>query len=382
MKSDLPNCKVILILQTPLPFSKIGSWTTMYNYYLQTGNHQIDYLVCPKPDLPLIDDVSYFFVKPITFFTKIKVKLKMEQRFQNYFSAMEKIIQPNQKYVIQIVDNSGIVLPLNHYLKTNHKIENFYIQYYYQGFAPIIANPYEKKFFGSIDQMIFLTGLSYKEFLNYYDDFVCKASILNNATNSNQFFKLDSKSKELQKQKMGITKKLIFIWCSQDRPKKGLDLILQVWKKIYEKYNQDAQLLIVGINKQINQDGITVIGRVPNNELSKYYQISDFYLFPTLWKEGFGIVLAEALKCGCYCIASNQGGVPEVLEFGKLGKLIENPNFAHEWVEEIEVSINDYIANRYENPYYSENFDKLYDLHLWSNKMNIILNEAKKYFYN
>lgn len=380
MKNDLLNCKVILLSQIPLPFSKIGSWTTVYNYYLQKDNNQIDYLVCPKPDIPLFEHVSYFFVKPITFFAKIKAKLKMEHRMQNYFSALEKIIQPNQKYVIQIVDNSGIVLPLNHYLTTKHTIANFYIQYYYQGFAPIIANQYEKKFFGSINEMIFLTGLSYKAYLNYYDDFVCKSSVLNNATNSNHFLKLDAKTKEQQKQKMGLSKKLIFIWCSQDRPKKGLDLILQVWKKIYEKHNRDVQLLIVGIDKEINQEGVKVIGRIPNNELSKYYQVSDFYLFPTLWKEGFGIVLAEALKCGCYCIASNQGGVPEVLEFGKLGKLIENPNFVHEWVDEIETSISEYKANGYRNPYYRENFDKLYDLELWSNKMNVLLQEGKESF--
>ena len=381
MNNDLLNCKVILILQTPLPYSKIGSWTTMYNYYLQTDNHQIDYLVCPKPDVPLFDEVSYSFVKLITFFTKVKSKLKLEHRLQNYFLALDKIIQPNQKYVIQIVDNSGIVLPLNDYLTTNHQIENFYIQYYYQGFSPIISNPYEKKFFASINEMIFLTLLSYKVYLNHYDDFVCKASILNNATNSKQFFKLDTEKKEQQKQILGLDKKLVFIWCSQDRPKKGLELILQVWKKIYKNHADEGQLLILGVDKQIRHSGVTVIGKVPNNELAKYYQISDFYLFPTLWKEGFGIVLAEALKCGCYCIASNQGGVPEVLEFGKLGKLIENPNFISEWVEAIEMSISELKTNNFQNPYYNTNFDQLYDLDLWTNKMNILLQEAKNTFY-
>lgn len=372
--------KTILLLTTPMPYSKIGSWTTMYNYYLQTGNHQIDYLVCPQPDVPLFEDVSYSFVKPTTFFTKVKSKLKLEHRLQNYLSALDKIIQPNQKYIIQIVDNSGIVVPLNHHLSSKHQIKNFYIQYYYQGFAPIIANPYEKNFFGAINEMLFLTGLSYKAYLNHYDDFVCKASILNNATISKQFFKLDAPTKENQKKQMGIAKKLIFIWCSQDRPKKGLDLILQVWKKIYENHADEAELLVVGINKQIDQDGVRVVGRVPNHELSKYYQISDFYLFPTLWKEGFGIVLAEALKCGCYCIASNQGGVPEVLEFGKLGKLIENPNFVHEWVEVIEASIAEYKDNGYQNPYYQTHFDQLYDLDQWSEKMNVLLTAAKESF--
>jgi glycosyltransferase involved in cell wall biosynthesis len=372
--------KTILILNTPMPYSKIGSWTTMYNYYLQSNNHQFDYIVCPKPDVPLFDNIFYSFIKPKTLYSKLKAKFKFEHRLQNYFSALDKIIQNNQKYIIHIVDNSGLVIPLNYYLKTKHDLKNFYVQYFYQGHPPIIANPNESKFYESINEMLFLTKMSYKAHLNYYRDFPCKVSILNNATNSNHFFKLDNNTKELQKQKIGITKKIVFIWCSQDRPKKGLHLILEAWKKIYEKYNHEVQLLIVGIDREINQDGVNVIGRVPNNELAIYYQISDFYLFSTLCREGFGIVLAEALKCGCYCIASNQGGVPEVLEFGKLGKIIENPNFVNEWVEAIEESIEDYKSNNYQNPYYQTSFNKLYDLEIWSEELNTLLRNAKQSF--
>ena len=360
-----------------MPFSKIGSWTTMYNYYLQNNKHQIDYIVCPKPEIAIFENVCYSFVKQTSLFNKVKSKLKIEHRLQAYFSALDRVVELNQKYIIQIVDNSGIVLPLNRYLSKNYQITNFYIQYYYQGFAPIIANPDEKNFFLAINEMIFLTKLSYKAYLNYYNDFVCKVTILNNATNSKQFLKLDAVKKEQQKKVMGITKKIVFLWCSQDRPKKGLDLILQVWKNVYEKHKEELELLIVGINREILQEGVKVIGRVPNQELAKYYQISDFYLFPTLWKEGFGIVLAEALKCGCYCIASKQGGVSEVLDFGKLGKLIENPNFLHEWIEEIELGIREIKSNGYENPFYGDNFNKLYDLDEWSIGMNKIISQAK-----
>jgi glycosyltransferase involved in cell wall biosynthesis len=201
----------------------------MYNYYLQNNNHQIDYLICPKPDLALFENVCYSFVKPTSLFNKVKTKLKIEHRLQSYFLALDRIIESNQKYIIQIVDNSGIVFPLNRYLSQN-------------------------------------------------------------------------------------------------------------------------------------------------------YQISDFYLFPTLWKEGFGIVLAEALKCGCYCIASIQGGVPEVLDFGKLGTLIENPNFLHEWIEEIELGIREIKSNGYVNPFYSDVFDMLFDLDEWSNSMNNIITQAKLSF--
>jgi glycosyltransferase involved in cell wall biosynthesis len=374
--------KTILLLTTPMPFNKIGSWTTMYNYYLLTGNHHIDYIICPRPNSFLFENVNYSFVRKNNLMNKILAKLGLAHRLQNYFNAIDAIIQHNQKYIIQIVDNSGIVVPLNSHLRSNYEIDNFYVQYYYQGFAPLIRKHTEIDFFNAINEMFFLTELSYKSYLEFYDVFPCKALVLNNATISAQFYKLDNSAKTEQKQKLKIHKKLIFIWCSQDRPKKGLSLILDVWKIIYEKYQDEVELLVVGVDRIIQQNGVRVLGRVPNNELAIYYQISDIYLFPTLWKEGFGIALAEALKCGCYCIASDQGGVAEVLNFGKLGKLINNPNFIDEWVIAIETAISEIKDNQYNNPYYSSAVNELYDIDLWIEKMNTILISAKKSFNN
>jgi glycosyltransferase involved in cell wall biosynthesis len=170
---------------------------------------------------------------------------------------------------------------------------------------------------------------------------------------------------------------MIFIWCSQDRPKKGLDFILQVWKEIFEKYGNEVELLIIGSTREMEYPGVNFIGRVPNNELAKYYQISDFYLFPSLWKEGFGIVLAEALKSGCYCIASNQGGIPEVLQFGKIGKIVNNPNFSNEWVVAIIEAIEIYRQYDYNSPYADYIDANLYDMDNWSNEMNTLINHAK-----
>jgi glycosyltransferase involved in cell wall biosynthesis len=73
------------------------------------------------------------------------------------------------------------------------------------------------------------------------------------------------------------------------------------------------------------------LGGIPNKEIAAYFQASDCYLFPTLWHEGSGLSLIEALHCGNFCAASALGGVPEVVQYGKLGKLIENLHFISEW---------------------------------------------------
>ncbi|MCH3884987.1 glycosyltransferase family 4 protein [Tenacibaculum aquimarinum] len=214
-----------------------------------------------------------------------------------------------------------------------------------------------------------LTQKSYNLFKDYYAVTPCTFSVLHNGVNSNQFFikyKLPIQSKE----------KLIFTWCSQDRPKKGLDFILKVWKILIKKHT-NIELQIIGTNRKIDVLKTKVIGRIPNKELPKYLQNSDFYLFPTLCHEGFGLSLVEALKCGCYCIASNYGGVSEVLQDGKYGKLINNPNFIDEWVIEIDKSIEEYKSNNYQNPYIESYPKRLYDLEDWSTNMNTLINKAK-----
>ena len=74
-----------------------------------------------------------------------------------------------------------------------------------------------------------------------------------------------------------------------------------------------------------------------------------FYSQPCV-KEGFGLVLAEALKCGCYCIASNLGGVPEVLNFGRYGVVLNEPYSVEQWVLAMQDAVG-VLRIKHENPY-------------------------------
>lgn len=368
--------KTILLIQYPMPLKRIASWTNMYNYYLRENKHTFDYIVCPKDD-EKAPGATYAYVEEPSLQTKVQQKIDYKTRFNRYFKALDSVIEPNTKYIIHIIDNSGIVAPLNAHIESKYNRKDFYIQYYYQGFDVMFDGEKAENFLSGIDEMFFLTKMSYQRYKEYYYELTFRAGVMHNTTNSKLFFKVSSSEKEQLKKQMGITAKTVFLWCSQDRPKKGLHIILDVWKRIYKGDPNEMQLLIVGTKNKIEQDGLTWIGRVPNAELPKYYQISDFYLFSTLCKEGFGIVLAEALKCGCYCIASNQGGVPEVLDHGNYGKIIENPNFIDEWVEVIKESMMELEQNNGVNPFYREDFDKLYDLDDWCDKMNAKIEDAK-----
>jgi glycosyltransferase involved in cell wall biosynthesis len=360
--------KVILISQIPLPYSKIGSWTTLYDNYLRNQS-KIDCVICQKPDV-LYEGIEYEIV-PNSFFLKVQKRL-FKNPYLGYLKALEKKMLSNEKYIIQIVDNFGIVKPLVDFLEKKGKRKQCYLQFFYHGFPPFYGNSQAGFFFRSIDEMVVLTHDSYLEHKNYYTILPTRFSVLHNGIDTANFFSLSQKDKQVQKQYKGVADKKIFIWCSQDRPKKGLHLLLEAWKNVYV-VRQDIELWVIGCEPKEPRDGVLYLGRIPNKELAPFFQASDCYLFPTLCHEGFGMSLIEALHCGNYCIASSIGGVPEVLQYGKLGKLIEKPHFVSEWEE----AILEFLDNPIPKIIIPTD---LYSSKSWNIGMNIIISNAKKNF--
>lgn len=358
--------KVILISQLPLPYSRIGSWTTLYQNYFKENN-AIEYIICEQPG-SLFKNIKYVFVNR-TFSVKIKERY-YKNKYLAYLEALEKILTTGDQFIIQIVDNFGIIKPLQEFLQLKNKRQQCYVQFFYHGFAPFYGNPDSRGFYEFIDEMVLLTNDSYIEHKKYYTILPTRFSILYNGVNTQMFFKPAVEERQLLKTQFGVVDKKVFVWCAQDRPKKGLHIILDAWKRVIEK-RKDCVLWVIGAEFKQALDGVSYFGKIPNDKLAKYLQVCDCYLFPTLCHEGFGLSLIEALHCGNYCIASALGGVPEVLQYGKFGKLIESPHFVSEW----EQAILDFA----ENPSQSFDFDRtLYTTDSWNKGMNTIITAAQK----
>lgn len=69
------------------------------------------------------------------------------------------------------------------------------------------------------------------------------------------------------------------------------------------------------------QDRITLVGAVTRDRLLDEYARADLLVLPSLF-EPFGIVLLEAMAAGLPVVASNVGGIPEVVEEGATALLV------------------------------------------------------------
>jgi glycosyltransferase involved in cell wall biosynthesis len=69
---------------------------------------------------------------------------------------------------------------------------------------------------------------------------------------------------------------------------------------------------------------VEFIGEIAEHEKAEFLGNAAALLFPIDWPEPFGLVMIEAMACGTPVIAFNRGSVPEVLERGVTGFIVED----------------------------------------------------------
>jgi len=113
----------------------------------------------------------------------------------------------------------------------------------------------------------------------------------------------------------------IVLWVGRMVPVKGLDLLLAAWQQV-QRVRPDALLILAGdgevrpeLEVMIRQAALRVrlIGSIPHASLAEWYRAVDTVVLPSR-SEGVPNVLLEALACGTPFVASDVGGVRDLLE--------------------------------------------------------------------
>jgi glycosyltransferase involved in cell wall biosynthesis len=109
---------------------------------------------------------------------------------------------------------------------------------------------------------------------------------------------------------------------------KGLDDVIPLFKSRF----QDADLVIAGDGdhgpalRQLAQgiERVKFLGRVPSEQLARWYRHSLALLVPSVCFETFGIILIEAFEQRTAVIARRLGPFPEIVEKARAGELFSN----------------------------------------------------------
>lgn len=116
------------------------------------------------------------------------------------------------------------------------------------------------------------------------------------------------------------------LWVGQVTIRKGFLYLLEAFQKL--RHPNKKLIVIGGVPDEIKRlltgrdlSGVEFKGLVPNAQLVDYYSRSHVFVFPSI-EDGFGMVMGEALACGCPVIASTNTGAEDLLADGVEGFIV------------------------------------------------------------
>ena len=162
------------------------------------------------------------------------------------------------------------------------------------------------------------------------------------------------------------------LWLGRMNNEKGAEFAVEVANRL------DARLILASKMtephefehfenkvKPILRSNTEIVGELTLDEKSELIKNAKAVLMPIQWPEPFGLVMIEAMVCGTPCIAWRNGSVPEVIDDGKTGFIVESVDEMVEAVRRLDeidpAACRKWVEERFAAPIMVANYVKAYE---------------------
>ncbi len=196
-----------------------------------------------------------------------------------------------------------------------------------------VLRSYEKKLMNRSDALIAVSKYTVNELTDLYGISTDKIHVIYNGVDIEKF-KPRSNKTELRKQFGLEPDKKIVLFVGRLYHRKGLEPLLRSIPPVLEQF-ENVTFAISGtgfkekeeslrkLAKKLNiENVVNFLGYVPDEKLPELYSASDIFVLPAIY-ENFPFAILEAQSTGLPVVSTNVGGIPEFLEDGKNGFVIE-----------------------------------------------------------
>jgi glycosyltransferase involved in cell wall biosynthesis len=114
----------------------------------------------------------------------------------------------------------------------------------------------------------------------------------------------------------------IILFVGKETRRKGATTLLQAFKKVRLRV-PEAQLLLIGREMAVSQEGVTALGKVTDRQhMQHIYEKASVFVLPALF-EPCGNAVAEAMAYQLPVIVSEAGGLTEFVQEGHNGYIVQ-----------------------------------------------------------
>ena len=201
-----------------------------------------------------------------------------------------------------------------------------------------IFRPFYRHALKKVDSIICVSDYIRRTTVRHFPEFAHKFTVVLNATDPDVFKPYGSEAITQLKDVLAIQPNHTYLlYVGRLTELKGVHVLIKAFEQIHTQH-PSSRLVIVGssffggaaktayeqslieLAKPISQ-AIIFTGYIAHEKLKYLYSVVDVVVLPSVWQDPCPLVVLEAMASGTCLVASNVGGVPEILEHHVTGVL-------------------------------------------------------------
>jgi spore coat protein SA len=265
--------------------------------------------------------------------------LRYVAKIQNVFSYGRRVAKAVRDFDVVYLHNEPNLLL---FLQKRHG-QKFVLHMHNDHLSMRLFRPFYRRALAKADVVLCISDYIRRQAVKNFPEYADRFRVVLNATDPEVFKPYGN---EALCQLEGVvhleSDKRYLLYAGRLTSVKGVHVLIEAFREIHRRV-PDVRLIITGSSffsgaaktsyqqELINlaepvNEAIVFTGYLPHEKLKYLYSAVDIVVFPSIWPEPFGLVMIEAMASGTCLVASAVGGIPEVVNNGEDGILVEPAN--------------------------------------------------------
>ncbi|MCJ7514881.1 MAG: glycosyltransferase, partial [Dehalococcoidia bacterium] len=200
-------------------------------------------------------------------------------------------------------------------------------------YEPELRIESEREVISHCDRIIASTTGETEDLVKLYGASPDKITVIPCGVNLDLFQPID---KETARRELGLDHQKVILFVGRMDPLKGLEQLLTALTYIDggkppllmivggDAYNQEQMQMLQRLAKERSiQERVKFVGSVAQSRLPLYYSAADVCAIPSYY-ESFGMVALESIACGTPIVATNVGGMKNIIRSNTMGRIVSD----------------------------------------------------------